>query len=388
MTWRKAFILGIGTVGLVALALACGPSPSGATQFRQVLADTIRETDPTPSPDGKWLAYTMGSTGGPTSIYVMPIGGGPSRQLTHEPDSARAMTPTWMPDSKSILYVSTRGKQYNAWKIPLEGGEPKQMTRGPGGSRFAVPSPDGQHIVFPSSRLDPTSLYGYQLYIMGSKGELDGDAARQITSLPGSPGHPTWSPDGKWIAFVSKDVDTTKTVTISPGMTSKKNSIFATFRVFKMRPEGGKPIQLTGLEPSEERDEDVWPTWSPDGKWIAVAKRVDQKTDVWLVDPDGKRPAFPVTTGGNCSKPTWSADSKEIWYTTFEKGKEDVWVASDITIPPPPPPAPEKKPPTFKPVTSGTHGTVKVPAKTPAKAPAKSTTTKKTTSKSTTGTKR
>jgi TolB protein len=352
---------------LLAVALLAIPRAE-ATEFKSVLADTVRETDPTPSPDGKWLAYTMAKGGGVlTEIWVMPIGGGESRQLTNEPDSARAMTPTWAPDSKSLYFVSTRDRQYNVYNIPLEGGNAKKLTSGTGASRFATPSPDGTKIVFPSNRLDPSSLYGYNLFMMGSGGESAADPARRITHLIGSPGHPTWSPDGAWIGFVSKDVDTTKVVTIGPGMQSTKNAIFATFRLFKLAAGGGKPIQLTGLLAKEERDEDVWPTWSPDGKWVAVARRVGTKNDVWLVDPDGKRPPVQITFGGNCSKPTWSADGKSIWYTVSEKGNEDIWVASDITIPPPP----AKKPPTFKPVPAG-------------KAPApKSTTTKSTTTKST-----
>lgn len=368
----------------LALALACGvqtpPAPAKATQFREVLADTVRESDPTPSPDGKWLAFTMAKGGGAlTEIWVMPIGGGEARCVTDEPDSARAMTPTWAPDSKSLLYVSTRDKQYNVYSIPLEGGKAKRLTHAKGSHRFAAISPDGSTIVFPSNRLDSSSLYGYNLYLMDRDGESDGRPARQLTKMNGSPGHPTWSPDGKWIGFVSKDVDTTKVVNLGQGMQSTRSAIFATFRVFKIPATGGKPIQLSGTLPSEEKDEDVWPTWSPDGKWIAVAKRVNMKNDVWLVDAEGKRPPVQVTTGGNCSKPTWSADGKEIWYTVSDKGgKEDIWVASDITIPPPPAPRGAKKAPSFKPVSVGKT------------AATKTTTTKTTTTKTApkTGTKR
>ena len=352
-------------------------APAPATQFRQALADTVRETDPTPSPDGKWIAFTMAKTGVLTEIWVRPVSGGEARQVTNEPDSARAMTPTWAPDSKSLLFISTRGKTYNVYKIPLEGGTAKKITDSPGGNRFAVYSPDGSKIAFPSNRREPTSLYGYNLYLMGPDGESNGQEARQITKMNGSPGHPTWSPDGKWIGFVSKDIDTTKTVTLGPGMQSKRNAIFASFRVFKVPAEGGKPIQLTGLSPSEEKDEDVWPTWSPDGKWIAVAKRVNMKNDVWLVDAEGKRPSVQITTTGNCTKPTWSPDGKEIWYAVVDKGIEDIWVASDLTIPPPPAPAAVKKAPTFKPV----------PAKKPTTRKT-GTTTKTSTTKSGTATKR
>lgn len=342
-------------------ALFLPATPARATQFRQVLADTVRESDPTPSPDGKWVALTMAKGGTLTDIWVMPIGGGEARRVTDEPDSARAMTPTWAPDSKSLLYISTRDRQYSVYSIPLEGGEAKKLTRAAGSSRFASYSPDGSLIVFPSNRLESGSLYGYNLYLMGSDGESSEHEARQITKMNGSPGHPTWSPDGKWIAFVSKDVDTTKVVNIGSGMQSTRSAIFSLFRVFKVSVDGGKPIQLSGLRPSEEKDEDVWPTWSPDGKWIAVAKRVNNKNDVWLVDADKKRPPIQITTTGNCSKPTWSADGKEIWYTRFDKGNEDVWVASDLTIPPPPAPRLAKKPPTFKPVPA-TKATAKKPS--------------------------
>ena len=376
---------GVAVFALVLLAVFAVPAiPAAATQFRPALTDTMRESDPTPSPDGKWLAFTMAKTGTLTEIWVMPIGGGDARQVTNEPDSARAMTPTWSPDSKTILYVSTRDKQYNVYSIPLEGGKAKQMTRAPGSHRFASYSPDGSQIAFPSNRLDSGSLYGYNLYLMGPDGESSGHWARQITKMNGSPGHPTWSPDGKWISFVSKDVDTTKVVQLGNGMQSTRTAIFAAFRVFKVSVDGGKPIQLSGLLKAEEKDEDVWPTWSPDGKWIAVAKRVNMKNDVWLVDVERKRPPVQVTTGGNCSKPTWSADGKEIWYTVSGPGKEDIWVASDITIPPPPPPAPAKKAPSFKTVPAGKTTSTKsvVPKKTTTK-----TTTKKSATPAT-GTKR
>ncbi len=349
MTRRRPNLPSRFAFALLAGALLAAAPRAEATKFERVLADTIRETDPTPSPDGKWLAYTMSVEGPWTQIWIRPIEGGPARQLTFEPDSSRAMTPTWAPDGKSLLYVSTREKYYNVYSIPFEGGEPKRLSNGPGSSRFAVYSPDGKTICFPSNRLDPTALYGYNLYLMDAGGETPQRPARQITSMNGSPGHPTWSPDGKWIAFVSKSIDTTKTVTIGPGMTAKQNSLFSMYRLFKVPAEGGKPVQLSGLSPAEEQDEDVWPTWSPDGKWIATARRVKGKNDVWLVDPERKRPPVQITKMGNASKPTWTPDGQAIWFSTYEQGHEDVWVATDLTIPPPPAP---KKPPAFKTVPS------------------------------------
>jgi Tol biopolymer transport system component len=326
-------------------ALASSPPHAASTEFRKVLADSVRETDPTPSPDGKWLLYSMSESGPWTNLWLRPLEGGAARQLTFEPESTRAMTPTWAPDSKSILFISSRDKNYDVYSIPVEGGDAKKMSYGPGSNRFAVYSPDGASIVFASNRLQPTALYGYNLYTMDGEGESESRPARAITSMNGSPGHPTWSPDGKWVAFVAKNIDTTKTVTLGPGMTAKQSSLFSRFRVFKVPADGGAPIQLSGVLSSEEEDEDVWPTWSPDGKWIATAKRVGGKNDVWLVDPERKRRPVQITRMGNASKPTWTADGASIYFTVYDKGSEDIWVATDLTIPPPPP---ETKKPTFK----------------------------------------
>src|SRR4051794_199678 len=104
---RRAVVRSLSLVSLfgapllVAGVLGC-PARGGGVSFEAVLADsTVYDTDPTPSPDGKWLAFTS-EHDSVRQIWIRPIQGGTPRQLTHEPDSARASTPTWAPDSKSL----------------------------------------------------------------------------------------------------------------------------------------------------------------------------------------------------------------------------------------------------------------------------------------------
>ena len=126
--------------------------------------------------------------------------------------------PSWAPDSKSLVFVSNRTKEYNIYSIPLAGGcrRPFRRSREQSIRRLVA---DGKQIAFPSNRRRPAELFGFDLYVMDAAGERAADRpARRLTTNVGSPGHPTWSPDGKWIAYVSKPIDTTRTVQAAPGM--------------------------------------------------------------------------------------------------------------------------------------------------------------------------
>ncbi len=326
--WAIAALVGVGVA-----AFMVAPGYARATTFTQVTSDTTRETDPAPSPDSKWIAFTSDRGGhGATQVYIMPSEGGEPRQLTHEPDSVRAGTPTWAPDGKSILFVSTRGKRYNVYSIPFDGGDPRQLTHAPGSHRFGSYSADGKKITFYSNRVRPGDLYGFNIYVMDSSGETEDEMARQVTDSRGSPGHPTWSADRKWIAFVAKEYDSTRQQTM------EGNILFTKYHLYKVPSGGGREIQLSRGMVDGQAFEDTWPSWSPDGKWIAFGRQVGGKRDVWVLDvATGK--AFPLTTAGNCIKPTWAFDTKSIYYSSMAGDRnEDIWVARDLTLKSPTPP--------------------------------------------------
>ena len=110
-------------------------------------------------------------------------------------------------------------------------------------------------------------------------------------------GRPTWSPDGKSIAFVSN-------------MSGRNN-------LWLVPAEGGWPVQLTV---SDQRQ--AAPAWSPDGKWIAYQSDYDgdELWDIFLVSPKtGKVVNLTSTREIAEMDPTWSPDGRYLAYLVKPK---------------------------------------------------------------------
>jgi Tol biopolymer transport system component len=80
------------------------------------------------SPDGKMLAYTAwGATASsPSVLTVVPIDGGQPQYKFDLPAGAGGLK--WASAEKALDYYLTRGGVSNIWRLPLTGGQPKQIT--------------------------------------------------------------------------------------------------------------------------------------------------------------------------------------------------------------------------------------------------------------------
>ncbi len=131
----------------------------------------------------------------------------------------------------------------------------------------------------PNAQVEPRSLTIEKLYM-----------TRQV-------GRPTWSPDGKSIAFISN-------------MSGRNN-------IWIVSAEGGWPTQLTV---SDQRQSSV--AWSPDGKWIAYQSDYDgdEQWDIFLVSPKtGKVVNLTGTREIAEMDPTWSPDGRYLAYLVKPK---------------------------------------------------------------------
>jgi Tol biopolymer transport system component len=148
--------------------------------------------------DGKTLGISSSSRedGNVSMVYTVPIDGGKPRKITTKGPS---YLHSWSPDGKSLIYTGGRNGEYDIYKIPVNGGEETALTTERGLDDGPEYSPDGKHIFFNSMRSGTMQLW---------RMNPDGSGQQQLTNDEYNNWFPHISPDGKWIVFITfpKDI--------------------------------------------------------------------------------------------------------------------------------------------------------------------------------------
>jgi len=139
---------------IVALVLISAPHFGSAGEGKQAfeIADYYRTAfvgSPVLSANGKNVAFTVSryelETGTSWSeIWMMQADGDRLRQMTH--GRHHDGSPAFSPDGKNLLFVSDRGEGSQLYRLPVGGGEAKQLTSFPMSLSGPVWSPDGKWI--------------------------------------------------------------------------------------------------------------------------------------------------------------------------------------------------------------------------------------------------
>jgi len=274
------------------------------------------------SPDGKWVAYTVNSVDiaadkGDTDVWITSWDGTQHLRMTTSPESETA--PRWSPDGRYLSFLSSRpgkAKGNQVWLLDRSGGEAQQFTDVKGRLSGYEWSPDSKKLLLVVADRDPNDpadddtgapgvrggsgarapkpividrykfkqdVAGYlnqpapRLYLFDietKKTDALTDTALEATG-------PSWSPDGKWIAFT--------------GRSGKDAERYNTSNVFVMEARAGAtPRQVTqydGIKASASRGR---VEWSPDGSRLVYLQSTGAKQGAYNMN----RVAVVAVAGG------------------------------------------------------------------------------------------
>ena len=345
------------------------------TAAERLTDNTAREIYPRFSPDGQWIAFSSNRDGN-YDVFVIPTAGGTPRQLTFH--SADDNVVGWTPDSKRVVFSSTRGNGAfptipTLWEISRDGGGIETPLNTDWGA-WASYSPDGKKLAFtrhpaPWSRKHYRGSYAADLWVE--------DLASTTFAHLGDPDYkgnmlwPMYAASGE-IYFVSNETSSEKSIKFGgPEVMKSINNIW------KISDKGGKPVQVTHHEDGNlffpnisadgrtivyEENFGIWKLDTASGKSAEI--RIDIKADPKLnetelvtinneaegfsLSPSNKRAA--VTAHGEIftiatdrgepqrvtdtpwreQDPRWSPDGKWIAFVSDRSGRQEVYIADEL----------------------------------------------------------
>jgi Tol biopolymer transport system component/predicted Ser/Thr protein kinase len=232
--------------------------------------------------------------------YLKSRGAGPDwARATHLQLTDQAGTefhPSLAPDGRSFVYSSDQAGNFDLYLQRVGGKNSTNLTKDSAAddSQPAF-SPDGERIAFRSER-EPSGVY-----VMGATGE-------NLRLVAGGGFHPSWSPEGKEIAYSLKGRD-------EPDVRNNVPS-----QIWVVNVESGARRLLCEMDAMQ-------PAWSPHGARIAFWFMPTSvgRSDVATIPSTGGEPVVVTKDATTNWNPVWSPDGQYLYFASDKSGSMSFW---------------------------------------------------------------
>ncbi len=280
----------------------------GATALSRFTQHELHEYQPVLSPDGRSVVFAQtgqelgpyGDPQGPTVIASVDAATG-ARRVMWTPAQALSLSPTWLPDGSSLLYVSNRSGP--AAVVRSLSASPNS------GVSIIMDENQAQRIGSPSVSPDGRRVVA-QAYIGNAVSIVMLSLGTSEYAVLGEGHHPVFDPRGERIAFVRQ--------------------VGAETQIYTMRASDGTDVvQLTQGEYAADD-----PTFSPDGRWIAYTLNRGEgargpardRRNLFATRADGQGTLIQVTDGESMVRhPHWGVDGAIYFSANSHNGNYDIW---------------------------------------------------------------
>ncbi len=251
-------------------------------------------------------------------IMVMPAGGGNPELLST--GEGRTTCAYFTKDDRHVVYATTHladpdcptppdmsqgyvwglFDSYDIVRLDLETGELAALTDTPGYDAEATVSPDGETIVFTSTRDGDLEIYTM---------DLDGGDVRRLTHTPGYDGGPFFSPDGTKIVYRSHHPAPGPALEDYRRLLADEKVRPSVMEIFVMNADGSEQRQITDLGCAS-----FGPFFHPSGEKIIFSSNHPEprgrEFELWMVNLDGSGLERITYSEGFDGFPMWAPDGE------------------------------------------------------------------------------